>query len=116
MELKYDVFISYSSKDYLDKDGKEIPKIHPSQKPICVLKRLFEIFTDPGDTVIDSCAGSASTLKACKELGRHSYGFEISADFYKKAKEQMLGQATEQTSEQAQMLEQTQEQTLMVIQ
>ena len=81
------------------KDGKEIPKIHPSQKPICVLKRLIEIFTDPGDTVIDSCAGSASTLKACKELGRHSYGFEISADFYKKAKEQMLGQATEQTLE-----------------
>lgn len=25
MEYKYDVFISYSSKDYLDKDGKEKP-------------------------------------------------------------------------------------------
>ena len=53
-----------SSKDY--------PKIHPSQKPISVLKRLIEIFTDPGDVVVDPCAGSGSTLRAARELGRHS--------------------------------------------
>ena len=72
------------------RDGAEVPKIHPSQKPVLVLKRLIEIFTDPSDVVIDPCAGSGSTLRAARELGRHSYGFEISADFYKKAKEQML--------------------------
>ena len=72
------------------KDGKEIPKIHPSQKPVALLKRLIEIFTDPGDTVIDPCAGSCSSLLASRELGRNSYGFEICADFYNKAKEQML--------------------------
>ena len=76
------------------RDGKEYPKIHPSQKPIGVLKRLIEIFTDPGDVVIDPCAGSGSTLRAARELGRDSYGFEISADFYKKAKEQMLKEDT----------------------
>ena len=76
------------------RDGKEVPKIHPSQKPISVLKRLIEIFTDPGDVVIDPCAGSGSTLRAAKELGRSSYGFEVSRDFYKKAKEQMLGEET----------------------
>ena len=91
--------------------SKVIPRIHPTQKPSNVIKRLIEIFTDPGDVVIDPTAGSAITLKLARELGRNSYGFEISADFYKKAKEQMLGQATEQTSEQAQMLEQTQKQT-----
>lgn len=31
-----------------ERDGKEIPKIHPAQKPVKVLKRLIEIFTDPG--------------------------------------------------------------------
>lgn len=36
-----------------ERDGKEIPKIHPAQKPVSVLKRLIEIFTDPGDVVID---------------------------------------------------------------
>src|SRR5699024_119692 len=27
------------------KDGNEVPKIHPTQKPVKVLKRLIEIFT-----------------------------------------------------------------------
>ena len=73
------------------RDNKKIyPKIHPTQKPVGVLKRLIEIFTDPGDVVIDPCAGSGTTLRACMELGRHSYGFEISKEFYKRAKEEML--------------------------
>ena len=66
------------------------PKIHPTQKPIPVLKRLIEIFTDNGDTVIDPCAGSASTLRAAAELGRNSYGFEIKKDMYRLAQEKML--------------------------
>ena len=76
------------------RDGKEYPKIHPSQKPISVLKRLIEIFTDPGDVVIDPCAGSGSTLRAARELGRHSFGFEISREFFQAATEQMLGEGT----------------------
>ena len=74
------------------RDGREYPKIHPSQKPISVLKRLIETFTDEGDVVIDPCAGSGSTLRAARELGRNSYGFEVSRDFYRKANEQMLGE------------------------
>ena len=73
------------------RDNKKIyPKIHPTQKPVGVLKRLIEIFTDPGDVVIDPCAGSGTTLRACMELGRHSYGFEISKEFCRRAKEEML--------------------------
>ncbi len=73
-----------------DRDGKEIPKIHPAQKPIMVLKRLIEIFTDEGDVVIDPCAGSGATLRAAFELGRSAYGFEIDRNFYQRAKEEML--------------------------
>lgn len=72
------------------RDGKEIPKIHPTQKPVNLLKRLIEIFTDEGDVVIDPCAGSGSTLRACAELNRHCYGFEIKKNFYNEAKEKML--------------------------
>ena len=71
-------------------NSKEYPKIHPTQKPVAVLKELIKIFTDEGDVVIDPCAGSGTTLRACRELNRSSYGFEISKDFYKKAKEEML--------------------------
>ena len=72
------------------KDGKKIPRIHPTQKPVNVLKRLIEIFTDEGDVVIDPCAGSGTTLRACAELNRSSYGFEIEKKFYKDAQEFML--------------------------
>lgn len=63
----------------------ESPKIHPTQKPIQLLERLIEIFTDPDDVVIDPCAGSGSTLVAAQITGRKAYGFEIKKDFYKKA-------------------------------
>lgn len=66
------------------------PKLHPTQKPIPVLKRLIRIFTDPGDVVIDPVAGSGSTLRASMELGRSAYGFEIKKDFVKEAQEKML--------------------------
>lgn len=71
-------------------DGKKIPKIHPTQKPVLLLKRLIEIFTDPGDVVIDPVAGSGTTLRAAVELDRKAYGFEISKDFYRRAKKEML--------------------------
>ncbi len=66
-----------------EKDDKTIPKIHPAQKPVAVLKKLIEIFTDPGDVVIDPCFGSGSTARACLETGRQFYGFEINKTFYK---------------------------------
>lgn len=70
--------------------AKEYPKIHPTQKPVSVLRRLIEIFTDEGDTVIDPVAGSGSTLRAAMELNRNAYGFEVSKDFCKRAENEML--------------------------
>jgi len=61
-------------------------KIHPTQKPVELLKTLIEIFTDEGDVVIDPCAGSGSTLIAAERLNRKGFGFEIKKDFYTKAK------------------------------
>lgn len=74
------------------KDGKDVPKIHPTQKPVAILKQLIEIFTDEGDVVIDPVAGSGTTLRACKELNRNSYGFEVDKNFYKRATEEMLAE------------------------
>lgn len=70
--------------------GGNYPKIHPTQKPVSVLKNLIEIYTDHYDVVIDPVAGSASTLRACAELNRSCYGFEIKKEFYNKAKKEML--------------------------
>ena len=73
-----------------ERDGKEIPKIHPAQKSVKVLKKLIETFTDEGDVVIDPCCGSGATLRAAYELGRSSFGFEIDRNFYNRAKNEML--------------------------
>lgn len=62
-----------------------MPKVHPTQKPVSLLEKLIEIFTDPGDVVIDPCAGSGTTLLAAANCGRKAYGFEIKKDFYKSA-------------------------------
>ncbi len=65
-------------------------KIHPTQKPVPMLERLIDIFTDRDDVVIDPCAGSGSTLKAAAQRGRKAYGFEIKKNFYRDAIEKVL--------------------------
>lgn len=78
-----------------EKDNKDIPKLHPTQKPVTLLKRLIRIFTDEGDVVIDPCAGSGSTLRAARETGRSSYGFECYKPFYEQAINEMLAEKDE---------------------
>lgn len=73
-----------------ERDGANVPKIHDTQKPVRLLKRLIELFTDPVDVVIDPCAGSGSTLRAAFEIGRPSYGFEILKECCQRAKTEML--------------------------
>lgn len=58
------------------------PKIHPTQKSVPLLEQLIRIFTDPGDVVIDPCAGSGTTLLAARMCGRRAYGFEIKKNFH----------------------------------
>jgi len=72
------------------KKDNSVPKIHPTQKPIPVLKRLIEIFTDEGDVIIDPVAGSGTTLRAAAEMNRSCYGFEVDRKFYNDAKNIML--------------------------
>ena len=65
------------------RDDKSTPKVHPTQKPVPLLEHLIELYTDVGDVVIDCCAGSGTTLLACKNLGRRGYGFELKKEYVK---------------------------------
>lgn len=75
----------FNVMDYETDGNLYYDKIHPTQKPIKLLKKLINIFTDKGDVVIDPVAGSGSSLLAAYELGRHAFGFEIKKDFYSEA-------------------------------
>lgn len=68
----------------------DVPKVHPTQKPVPLLERLIEIFTDEDDVVIDPVAGSGTTLLAAKNLNRRAYGFEIKKNFFADANEKIL--------------------------
>ncbi|QNE90276.1 site-specific DNA-methyltransferase [Corynebacterium incognita] len=57
------------------------PKVHPTQKPVPLLEQFVDLFTDPGDVVIDPCAGSGSSLIAAENLNRRGYGFEIKKEY-----------------------------------
>jgi site-specific DNA-methyltransferase (adenine-specific) len=68
-----------------DTNNELYEKIHPTQKPVKLLEKLIEIFTDEGDVIIDPVAGSGSTLVAASNLNRKAYGFEIKKNFYAQA-------------------------------
>lgn len=55
--------------------------IHPTEKPLILLKHLIEVNTNEGELVCDPFAGSGSTLVACKQLGRRYIGIEISQEY-----------------------------------
>ena len=72
------------------KRDSQTQKIHPTQKPVRLLRYLIEVFSDKGDVVIDPCAGSGTTLLAAMQCGRKAYGFEIKKNFYRDAQEKIL--------------------------
>lgn len=74
----------FNCMDWIDDKGSG-KKIHPTQKPVALMAKLINIFTDESDVVIDPVAGSGSTLIAALQTGRKAYGFEIKKDFCKKA-------------------------------
>jgi adenine-specific DNA-methyltransferase len=64
-------------------------KLHPTQKPVEVLRPLIEVFTQPGQLVLDPFCGSGSTLAAAAELGRAYLGIELDAAHHQTATRRM---------------------------
>ncbi len=56
-------------------------KVHPTQKPIALIRDLVLQFSNPGDLVLDPFCGSGTTLAACKELGRRAIGVEVNPGY-----------------------------------
>jgi len=45
--------------------------LHPTQKPVELFEYLIKTYTNPGDTVLDNCAGSFTTAVACDNTNRN---------------------------------------------
>ena len=72
-------------------------RIHPTQKPVELYKWILTKFAKPGDKILDTHVGSASSLIACQQLGFQYVGFEINEDYYNLALKR-LEQETAQIS------------------
>lgn len=71
--------------------GHERPD-HPCPKPLDLMLRLVELFTDPGDLVLDPFAGSGTTGVACLRLGRRFIGIEKDEKYASIARERLTAE------------------------
>jgi site-specific DNA-methyltransferase (adenine-specific) len=72
-------------------------RIHPTQKPVALYKWLLTNYAKPGDKILDTHVGSASSLIACHDYGFEYIGFEIDKDYYEAAQERMRIHMQQQT-------------------
>jgi len=56
--------------------------LHPTQKPVELLRYLVRTYTNPGETVLDFTMGSGTTGVACAMEGRHFIGVELDAGYF----------------------------------
>lgn len=60
----------------------EEKRIHPTQKPVALYKWILANYSKPGDIILDTHVGSASSLIACEDMGRRYVGYEIDPEYY----------------------------------
>lgn len=61
---------------------KGIERVHPTQKPIALMRYLVERYTNPDDIVFDPYMGSGTTGIAALQLGRKFIGCEIDPKYF----------------------------------
>jgi len=64
-------------------------RIHPTQKPVALYKWLLTNYAKPGDKILDTHVGSASSLIACHDLGFDAVGFELDPDYFRASSERL---------------------------
>ena len=64
-------------------------KVHPTQKPLSLMKWCIENYTNPGDTILDPFMGSGTTGVACVQTGRNFIGIEISEEYFRIAEKRI---------------------------
>jgi len=68
--------------------------VHPTQKPVELLKYLIETYTQEGETVLDFTMGSGSTGVACVQAKRNFIGIELDQKYFNIAKERITNERT----------------------
>jgi len=78
----FDRVLKKANIDYSGFRGKEGDKIHPTQKPIALYRWLLHHYANPGDRILDTHLGSASSAIAAHQMGFDFVGTELDPDYY----------------------------------
>lgn len=70
-------------------------RIHPTQKPVALYEWLLNKYAKPGDVILDTHVGSASSLIACHKTQHKFVGFELDEYYYKKANERLKAEQSQ---------------------
>ena len=68
---------------------KQKSALHPTQKPLELIKYLVKTYSNENDWVLDNTCGSNTTGLACFELNRNYIGIENDSDMYEISKERV---------------------------
>lgn len=72
-------------------NGQRGDKPHPTTKPLPLMLDLVDLFSDPGELVLDPFAGSGSTGVACGQRGRDFLGWELDEGYHTIARRKLNG-------------------------
>lgn len=64
-------------------------EFHTTQKPVALLECLIKTYTNEGETVLDNCAGSMSTVIACINTNRNCIAYEKDEEIFNAGKERV---------------------------
>lgn len=84
------ICVGMNEKSIIKEGRDHYNTIHPTQKPVSLLKRLLNlVIKSENDVVLDPFAGSCSTGVACKEVGLNFIGFEKDKEFFEAGKKRL---------------------------
>jgi len=90
------------AKDLIIHPRPSKSKLHPTQKPIGLLRKLIPNVSSIGDYIYDGFLGSGSTVIACEHLGRGCIGIEQDPEYVEtclKRLEKLTGEERQLRSE-----------------
>ncbi len=59
-----------------------IERVHPTQKPVSLMRWIIEKYTQPGQSILDPFMGSGTTGVACVKTGRNFIGIELDKNYF----------------------------------
>jgi len=81
-ELPYDSTERYPRSVLKFPSDKQQSSLHPTQKPVALMRYMVQTYSHPGQTVLDNCFGSATLAIACLETGRRSINIELEPAYF----------------------------------